>query len=574
MDAYSTFFHDKTNAERQMLRGLRRTRCGYDQERLLHNFLLDAYVGGGGFQNGFIPSPDAPFWGRRAYERGRSTWLDNRNFLIQRSSGPTRGAEQSQTSYLVAFHGEDSDSYLDRIKVAAYHNPGEKIVRVTNALLFQTDATRENLPQSLAEWLPNVDRRRRPINHVARNVGLRCQLFGWAGTLVDLPTGVPLSSMAESVEASRMPYTVPLCPQEILDWDMRPDGTLSAVKISTMHEHPRTSLFDLKLWEEHITLIYEDRWERYIVLMPPPETIQMPMWGGQVNYFDPEEGRLWATDTGPNPFGVVPISFCAWDEGFGGVSSFGLPQIFNVAKAAWDLFQQNSELRTIMRGQTFSTLIAPAAEGGAVGNRAVGVGNFLHERAKDKGITRYISPPSGPAQVYEKRMEGTGEMLHQISGLDINARRYTETAEAMKIRFQQTEAMLFNAATNLESWELGVIRLAGSTMSVREAALTAITIYRQKTFDVSRYSTQIDEALKSMRVPWGKQVLKAILRRTLRSALPNASERDLVEYDREVDATVEANYDNFLEQALAYAGTSAANTPASPTTNPNPSQTT
>src|SRR5262249_25880088 len=108
-----SYFADKDDKERLLLRQLRATRAGFAEESLMHNFLLDAYVGCGGFQNGLIPSPDAPFWGRRAYERGRSRWLEMRTTLMAapQRKGEAQPAAQSALSYLVAFHGEDTDSY-------------------------------------------------------------------------------------------------------------------------------------------------------------------------------------------------------------------------------------------------------------------------------------------------------------------------------------------------------------------------------------------------------------------------------------------------------------------------------
>lgn len=459
------YFSNKDEKERKLIRALRATRAGFAEERLMHNFLLDAYVGCGGFQNGLIPSPDAPFWGRRAYERGRSRWLQNRAFLMAppQKKGEAKAAVQSELSYLVAFHGEDTDSYFDRIKTSAYHNPCEKIIRVTSSLLFQNDAQRTHLPQDIINWLPNVDRRLRDMNHLCRNVALRGQIFGWGATLVDMPKA-QAGSFAESLDQGLLPYCIPLCPQEILDWDMLPDGTLSAVKVTTMHEHRRVSLFDLKLWEEHFLLIYPDRWERYVVLMPPADCMQ--------DTDDPEAGRLYYTETGPNFFGCVPLSFFAWDEGLGGISSFGLPQIFSVAKAAFDLFNQNSELRRLLRDQTFATLVTPAARGSVKGNLPLGTGNFITERQEDRGITRFIAPPGHTTTAYEKRMEGTSETLHQMAGIDSGSKKAgSETAEAMRIRFQQTEAMLFNAATNLENFELGLLRYAGRAMHLQDSVL-------------------------------------------------------------------------------------------------------
>lgn len=94
-----SFFNDAPPTEKELLKKLRHTRDGFIEERFLHNFLLDSYIGGGGFQNGLIPSPDAPFWGRRAYERGRSTWLTNREaLLVPPQKNDPKPAQQSQLS--------------------------------------------------------------------------------------------------------------------------------------------------------------------------------------------------------------------------------------------------------------------------------------------------------------------------------------------------------------------------------------------------------------------------------------------------------------------------------------------
>ena len=538
------YFSNKSEAERKMLCLLRSTRGGYEEERILHNFLLDSYVGGGGFQNGLIPAPDAPFWGRRAYERGRSAWINSRDRYMLGQDGGEKRAVQNKASYLVAFSGEDQDAYRDRIMCASYHNPVEKIVRVTNSLLFQQEPQRNNIPQALAGWIDKADSRQRSMSHSMRNTGLRTQIFGWTGVLVDSPADIAPEQMTAAAMAERMPYVVPLCPQEILDIDIQPSGEVTGLKISTMHEHRRTSMMDEKLHEEHITYLYPDRWERYVILMPPPK------YAKGDGYFEPDTGRIISETKGINYHGRIPVEFCSWDEGFGVVASSGLPQIYNIAKVAWDLFQQNSELRNIMRGQTFAQLIKPKPMGVGPGQTSVGIGNYLTEDESSKGITRYINPSAESANVYEKRMEGTTEMLHAISGLDLNSRRYTETAEAMRIRFQQTSSMLRNAAKNLEVCERNLIVIAGRAMSFRESVLADIEVIRPTVFDVDRYSTQIDESLKGLALPWGPEAIKSILRRTIRSLVPSSTESDLNMLDAEISTTVDKSYASIHAAAL------------------------
>jgi len=543
------FFERKSDEERAKLRALRVTRPNYQEERILHNFLLDAYVGGGGFQNGIIPSPDVPFWGRRAYERGRSEWLENRTRLLRPRDPvePGSRAYAMSTSYVLPFHGEEMDSFCDRVTSSVYHNPAEKIVRFTNSLLMQDDAQREGLPPILTEWLRNVDRRGRALNHIARNLVLYGQIFGWGAALTDTPVR-SAPSLADSMRLGMQPYLTLICPQEILDWDCSPDGTVLAAKTSLLCEHPRSSMFDPKLWEEHIQLWYPDGWERYVVLLPPAETCSDPT--------NPELGRIIRQDSGPNPSGRVPLSFFAWDEGLGGVSSYGLPQIFNIAKVAWEIFQINSELRRMMRDQVFALLIRERTTGGANGTAAVGPANFLTESEKYAGNTRFIAPPPAPAQIYETRMESLNEQLHRMSGVDSGAKKVSETAEAMRVRFQMTSAMLTNAATNVERWELDALRLVGGLFGIREDVLMRMSVTRPKNFDVGRYTAQIDDATKALKMPWGPAALTQILRRTLRSIVPNVNPELMTQLDAEVETTVTENYDRILA-AVVGAGASA-----------------
>jgi hypothetical protein len=528
-----SFFSGANQEEQLLLRQLRFRRNGYEMERYLHNFLLDSYVGGGGFQNALIPSPDAPFWGRRAYERGVDSWLYLRQNLFNMSYGRQGvAAQQSMLSYLVAYTGEDQWSYLDRIKNTAYINPVERIVRVTNSFLFQDEPERRNIPKELERWAMRVDGRERELSSLMRNVGLRTQIFGWSGVLLDLPT--------ESTHVST-PYAIPIVPQEITDWDMRPDGSLAACALSFMHEHPRRTLSDVKLWEEHVYRLYPDHWEKYVILLPPPNA-------GPLSPLQ-QLGRLYSRSEGPNPLssGRLPVAFASWDEGFGALTSFGLPQIFNVAKAAWEMFQMNSERRSIMRGQTFATLVTGESDASTNGNIGIGVGNYITEKKDHKGLTRYIAPPNGPAEIYAKAFDSMMENLHTISGLDLNSRRYSETAEAMNIRFQQMEAMLQNAAKNLEACERDIFSKIGEMYSIKDSVLDQVVIKRSKVFNVSRYRDHLDETKKAMSMPWGKKVLTRIFQRCMRGVIPNSTEVELAELDAEIAAEVEKNHDRFLD---------------------------
>lgn len=531
--------------EVKRLKQLRRTRSGYEAEGILHSFLMDAYTGGGGFQNGIIPSPEVPLWGRRAYERGRSAWLLGREDLFRPtcSDKEAEAARQSDWSYLVAYHGEDMDSYRDRLRNCSYSNPVAKVVDVSNGLLLQDAPIYERIPDQLTSWLPISTLDRLPMQSHIQATAKRGQIVGFSGSFVDMPA-LAANNYLESVQLGLLPYVLSFYPQDITDWDIGADGKLTAAKIVTVHEHKRQSLLDEKAWEEHILLLYPDRWERYRLLLKEPDGS-----GNDVAAFLTPWDK---PDTGPNPFGEVPLIFFAWDDGLGGLVRWGMPQIFNIAKIAWRMFNEGSELTSVLRGQTFSTLVLPQNEGNAVkGNQPVGIGGAIREPIKARGIIRYVAPPSGPAQAYETRLANEREQIHSIAGIDSGSGKYSETAEAMRIRFQQTEMMLVNASARLGQHELKLLRLAGrGGFRLPEATLERMNLARSESFDVDRYANQLDEAIKAMDMPWPKSVLKALLKRTTRSILPNVTQKDLQDMDREIDNLVDTKHEDLLGSVL------------------------
>jgi len=95
-----------------------------------------------------------------------------------------------------------------------------------------------------------------------------------------------------------------------------------------------------------------------------------------------------------------------------------------------------------------------------------------------------------------------------------------------------------------------LIVIAGRAMSFRDSVLDGIEVIRATVFDVDRYSTQIDESLKGLAIPWGPEAIKSIMRRTIRSLVPSSTESDLNMLDAEISTTVDKSYDSIHAAAL------------------------
>ncbi len=121
----------------------------------------------------------------------------------------------------------------------------------------------------------------------------------------------------------------------------------------------------------------------------------------------------------------------------------------------------------------------------------------------------------------------------------------------MRIRFQQTQMMLLNATTEIERHELNIHKLAGrGGFHIPEQQLEEIMIFRSREFDVDRYASQLGEALKALKLPWPEEVVSSILKRTVRSVLPNASQKDLAAHDAEIEATIKKIYPDLISNLV------------------------
>ncbi len=325
-----------------------------------------------------------------------------------------------------------------------------------------------------------------------------------------------------------------------------------------------------KRYAEHITIWDKKQWERWII----EEHVQDPRFSQgaadqQSTGSAQVRPKILSHDTGPNPFGRVPMVFCRWDEPMQGPVFTGLPQILTLAQIARKGFNQQSELDYQMRQQVFGQLVGPQRKDGVTkGVESVGAGNFLEEPWEAKGCWRYIAPSGECAATYEKALERDKRDAYRIALIDPGEGRQAETAESRRLRFQQTEAMLSTAAGNLDKWEADLYRLIGPLLHVAPAAIDKIGVRRKRTYAVQSLDERLDSSLKGLELPLGPLAKTAIVQRTIRSLLPDTPEAELVLIDDEVMQVIEDLFQARTKSLAALAGgIPGGGTPAQPDPN-------
>ena len=542
---------ESRRTETEKIRKLRLMRSMFMEEGRLHEFLRDAYAGTGGFRNGQVPSPAITFWGIRSYERGyaaRDSWwnlyLDTRKAFNDRKPGQPPGPAKQSWSYIQPFPGEDNFTYLDRVNNSNYVNNVQPIVRVTNSFLTKEDAQREHLPDELADWLKSVTPDGKHIREHAKNVCWRGQLVGWCATLVDLPRDVNPAAAPDADPTTIRPYLTTYWPQEVWEYDISATGELLAIKFVREHEIERKSMLDEKQYVQEIVYWYRDHWERYLISVPGPTPD-----GAGVNWNTGRFNRIVFEDSGPNPFvnpetgqGVVPVAFFRWDEALDGMNFTGQPQILALAQIARKHYNQQSELDYMMRSQVFGQLVGPinasGVQGAAQGTIQVGYGNFLPEPMDAIGCWRYISPDGKCADSYEKALDRNKNDGYRISLIDAGQGKQAETAEARKIRFQQTDAMLASAAENLDRWEQKLLRIVSYAFRLPADRVNKIVVRRKREYAIISLNDQIDGALKVLNLDIGVEATISIVTRMVLTQLPDISEAKSLEVQKQIRCEV------------------------------------
>jgi hypothetical protein len=508
-----------TDSERRLIDKLRMVRSDYEQETRLHRFWIDSYTGGGGFRNGRVPVPSAPFWGRDAYEYSDwSTYYGD--YGVQ------------NWSYLEAHRNEDTRDYNDRVCSSVYPNPIEPIVDLTNAFLTAEDATRENLPGLLSTWMNNVNGLGMHMRGLIKEGLRRAQVVGRVFAIV-APPADPGKNMAEAKRLGASPRVLLLWPHQIYDYDVGEDGSLTGIKFGTYQELPRKSMLDPKQTKERITIWTKDSWEFWDVLL-----------GGDTGMGGQYQDRIIDHGEGPNELGEVPCTVLCWKTPMADNRSIaGLPQICTIATLARALYNRLSELDDHLRKANFAQLVIPGtAEDIETQTIHVGASNALIEDGESKGITRYISPPMEIAEVYEYRINAILDDIYRNALIDRGERKVAEKAEAMRMRFVQTNNILAEVAERIDAWEMSIFRLVGKILRLPDGALAQGMVRRKREYQAAALDQQIDNTLKSLQMPVGPRGAASLIKRTYRALNPDLPTAEYAGIDKEIDVLAEKKF--------------------------------
>lgn len=492
-----------------LLKKLLNKRAGYDDDVAWEKFLMDAYGGTGGFQ-GRVRMPYAGFWGAGSelYARSWTPFADNI-------------AESQLDTYLDRYPREELPKFHRRAAIANYPNPVEPVVDIKLSYLHRKAMTRAGVEgDKLARFLVDADGHGKSWDALLQDtIHVRAEVHGAAPVLFDMAAAddEPTMTQARADELGLRPRAIPLFMAQLYDWHFDA-GRLEWVKIGTFFEERADALSEA-VCVHQVACWYRDKVITY-------EIVKEKSNGQDV---------LRNTVERPNKWGVVPLVVFVHKPAQ--MPMRGHSGIGSIAKLAKRLLNYGSELDEHLRSSTFAFLQIPTDAPDQVGGVLGGQGMALPVKTTSTTEYKFVSPDTTVPQVYEKRIEETKKDIKQIARTE-STNSETKTAKSgmsRAIDFENLNRAIADVARHFADGDQKSLRFVAVMEGMPPAEVDKILVTPPQKFDVEELANEIEQALSAKGLGIGPTATAEMLKRLVRSLLPNWDPAQLAKADREIE---------------------------------------
>lgn len=212
------------------------------------------------------------------------------------------------------------------------------------------------------------------------------------------------------------------------------------------------------------------------------------------------------------------------------------PWIGDITRINYDLYNAISEMREIIRNQTFPVLLIPqrfASNKSDAKSIQVGTDNALAYDPAD-GPPSYIAPPDNPITVIQGYIKDLIGMIYQSVNLEYVSGFASGSGLAISYFFQQTQSSLAGMVAQLENAEVNIARLVVGYTGQRWDG----SISYSRDFDLQDLAADLENAITALSIGVSNTFDRELKKRTARNVL-----------GREVGAEVYAQIDGEIESA-------------------------
>ena len=325
-------------------------------------------------------------------------------------------------SYIDKHTRESDDKYSERKKIAYYSNKFVQKISRYNGYLFKNNPIRSSSNKMVEAVFADCDNTGNSMDIFMSSFAKGAKVRGTGIVLIDMPSDMPDNAQSQ-IEERALPYFVDIKPEDITSYKLDKFGNFVWVAYADTLDN---STFE----EEDIVNI--------------------------TRYYDALEWRILDEDdsvleSGSHSLGICPVIFFGENGVFPDIGEFT-----QVAKIAKDHFNESSEMRDIMRSQTFSILTLQADNPSDV-TLTLSTDNAIKYGS---GMERpgFISPDSAPVDAYKEKLIALEDNMNEIC-YDLSTNLSDESGIALDIKFQGLNGSLSNFAQRLQGFELALFEV-------------------------------------------------------------------------------------------------------------------
>lgn len=211
------------------------------------------------------------------------------------------------------------------------------------------------------------------------------------------------------------------------------------------------------------------------------------------------------------------------------------PWIGDIARINYDIYNAISELREIIRNQTFPVLLIPQrfqsdkSEAKAI---TIGTDNALAYDPAD-GAPSYIAPPDNPITVIQGYIKDLIGMIYQSVNLEYVSGFASGSGLAISYFFQQTQSSLSGMSAQLEAAETRIARLVAGYAGEAWDGMIGYS----RDFDLQDLASDLENAMSALSIGVSDTFDRELKKRTARNVLGREVNADVyAQIDGEIDA--------------------------------------
>ncbi len=482
------------------------------------DFLLNSYEGGRSYTNATVSTT--------SNSNGN---LLNDLFVKVFANG--KQVDQNHVEGNLFRHVRETNSdFSTRIKMSYYYNFCAPIIDIYTNHLFKQAVLEDwaNIEKSVEAREKDIDRMGNSIEEHRSDLFNLAQVYGHMYTVIDSPTIYgTINNLQDKINQGQFPYFVDHPPQSVINWDLDRFGQLNWVMIVEI-DNNNPDPFNFKKDNEnikHYRLWTRDEW----IL------------------FDSDAKEVARATHG---LGIVPVIITFDKKSKSVKNMLGISSIADIAFIARDVYNSSSELRQILRDQTFSLL---TLQGKASDYNQIEVGTnkgLLYPQEHER--PGYVSPQAENAEVYFKHIDKQVTKMFQLAKLEGGSANQEQTAQresgtSKAWDFNETNAALTQKSANMQDAEMKRWDIFAKWEGQKgfEGSVTYGT-----NFDIQSLNDDLDEAEKSLRLEIGTQFNKEIKKAIAKKKFPRMPEDDMDKILDDIDSNEGINEGGSLLKKL------------------------